>query len=1466
MLRPAQDSAFSRVQPTRMRRPSAPGSGRVAKSESLLQRARRLHQAGRLAEAEPLYRAQLKANKKDAGALHGLGMLHSQRGRFGDAVRLLRHALAIDPKRAEAHNDLGNALHGQGRWDEALTSYDRALALQSDFASAHYNRANALAKLRRFDEATVSYERAIDIRPDYAEAHHNLGTALAALGRHREACARYERALAINPAMAEAQYNFGNSLAALNRRQDAIRCYEAAVALRPDYVSALMNLGISLASLARNEDAAARFARVLEIDPGYPEAHNNLGAVLQALGRNAEAIAHYETALGIRADYAEARFNLGNALAAVGRGEDAVAQYEAALAIRPTYAEAHYNRGNALKRLGRDADAAAAYEATIALKPDYMEAYNNLGNALLDLRRYDEAVARFEQALALRPDSAEAHNNLGTTLQALGKHDEALQRFGMALTLRPHYADAYTNRGNTLMEMGRLDEARRAFETAVELDPRRPKFYRNLIDSKRFAAGDPHLAAMQEMAKDLGALEPEARIDLHFALGKALSDVGDYGASFRHLIDGNALMRRRVAYNEATVLEFLKSLAMVFTGEMIAARQGRGNPSPLPVFIVGMPRSGTTLIEQILASHPKVFGGGELSAFSDLMATFTDIDAALAGSDTAAAEAALREVGTRYVDQIRALAPDALRITDKMPANFRLAGLIHLALPNARIIHARRNPIDTCISCFGRAFTGDQPFTYDLAELGRYYRAYDALMAHWRRVLPESTFLDVSYEDVVDDLEGQARRIVAHCGLEWDESCLQFHRTERLVRTASATQVRQPIYKTSIGRWRAYGDLLRPLLTALGPELTGEQAPQHRQESLNAAQAFDAAVALHRQDRLAEAAQAYGAILAGDPGHFGALHGLGLLRARQGHLDDAVRLIGEASRRNPSSAEAYNDLAIILFTLKRYDDALVLYRAAVALKPDFAAALGGMAGTLQALQRPQEAIAPYERALALQPTPYLHNNLGNALVSMNRCEEAIAQYERALAMRPDFAEAYSNLGVALQALRRFGEAEAAHRQALALRPGHFDAHYNLAVTLWAMDRQEEAIASYDKAVAVNPASADAQASLGKLLMETGRIDDAVRAFERAIDASPSNPAFYRLLTDARRIVAGEPRLAAMEELARRRDALPPSAQMELHFALGKAYADIGQTELSFGHLRDGNSLKRRQIAYDEAATLQFFERTRTVFTPALMAEKRGLMAEKGGDPSPVPVFVVGMWRSGTTLIEQLLAGAPRAFGAGELTHIAKAAAGLGAPSFPEAVRGMGGDRLRAFGADYLARLRATAPAAEIVIDKMPVNFRFLGLIHLALPNARIIHARRNPLDTCWSCFSRLFTDEQPYIYELGELGRYYRAYHALMDHWRHVLPEGVMIDVDYEDLVAHTEREARRIFAHCRLAWEPSRLEFHKTARPVRSASAAQVRQPIYASSVGRWRAYREHLAPLIEALGPDLAGAADLGAAATDR
>ena len=256
----------------------------------------------------------------------------------------------------------------------------------------------------------------------------------------------------------------------------------------------------------------------------------------------------------------------------------------------------------------------------------------------------------------------------------------------------------------------------------------------------------------------------------------------------------------------------------IFSRELIEKKSGGGDASPMPIFILGMPRSGTTLVEQIIASHPMVHGAGELQTLNDVAQTVRGSDGQPMSYPefvSALDAPALRQIGARYIAAVRALAPEGARVTDKMPSNYYFAGLIHLALPNATIIHTIRDPVDTCISCFSKLFSAEQNHTYELGELGRYNSRYQRLMAHWRRVLPAGRILDVRYEDVVADLEGQARRIIAHCGLPWDDRCLAFHETDRPVRTASATQVRQPIYRSAVGRWRVYQQQVGPLLAEL---------------------------------------------------------------------------------------------------------------------------------------------------------------------------------------------------------------------------------------------------------------------------------------------------------------------------------------------------------------------------------------------------------------------------------------------------------------------------------------------------------------------------------------------------------------------------------------------------------------------------------------------------------------------------
>ena len=501
-----------------------------------------------------------------------------------------------------------------------------------------------------------------------------------------------------------------------------------------------------------------------------------------------------------------------------GQLSEAMGLYDQIISLEPDIPEVHCNRGAALAGLGRLEDAAAANRRAIALNPYFPDAHNDLGGIYWRLGRFNEAEAACRQAIALKPDHAGAHLNLGNALLAQNRLIEAVEAYRRAIALKPDNASAYNSLGVTLKYLGRLPDAREAAEQATRLAPQNPSYFHNLSDVRQFEPEDPYLRAMEDLAQNIASLPINQQIELHFALAKAYGDVGRNHDSFQQLLAGNALKRRQIVYDETATLAEFRRIRAEFTPEVMRTFRGVGESSTVPIFIIGMPRSGTTLIEQILASHPQVFGAGELPNFGNPSTGLGATENFVSPSPDVMPNMwgdYLRTLGESYVSEITRLAPAATRIVNKMPSNFLLAGLIHLALPNARFIHAVRDPVATCVSCFSRLFVDGQHYTYDLPELGRYYRHYQALMEDWRRILPPGHILDVRYEDVVADLEGQARRMFAHCGVEWDARCLAFHKTERPVYTASTAQVRQPLYQSAVGRWRAFEPFLGPLLAAL---------------------------------------------------------------------------------------------------------------------------------------------------------------------------------------------------------------------------------------------------------------------------------------------------------------------------------------------------------------------------------------------------------------------------------------------------------------------------------------------------------------------------------------------------------------------------------------------------------------------------------------------------------------------------
>lgn len=689
------------------------------------------------------------------------------------------------------------------------------------------------------------------LAPYFAEAwamieqHRHAGNLRAA----GELCAQI---LAENPNDAEALHLFSLIAHQAGNLPDAVELLRRAVAADGSAALYHCNLGEMYRLAGRLDEAVAASMAALRLRPDYPEALNNLGIAHYDRGAFKEAADCCRRALALTPDYAEAHNNLGNALRAQRKLDEAISCYERAIALKPDYAEAHNNRGTALRDLKRLSEAEAAYRRALALKPDDTATLNNLALALIDLDRLDEALAVLAQSLALDPDNCPAHIHragillerrkngearesleralalapddpdvihlMGRVLLAEGRAEQALAHLNRALALRPASVETHSLKGNALREIGRIGEAIAAYEQALALDPRSTAALLNLASTIELTPETLHFKMMEEMAARTDGMSDGERLNLHFALGKAYGDVGRHGEAFDHLLKGNALRRQKITYDETAALAHFDAIRAVFTPALMRQKTGGGDPSPVPVFILGMPRSGSTLTEQILGSHPEVFAAGELPDLHAVLRSVKGPDGKRARYPAFVPRMAgdqLRRLGEAYLRRVTKLAPHAHRITDKMPSNFLDVGLIHLMLPNARIIHTRRDPVDTCLSCFSKLFAGELSYTYDLGELGRYYRAYEGLMAHWRAVLPAGVMLEVQYEEVIADLETQARRIVAHAGLEWSDACLAFYQNKRPVKTASVAQVRRPIYKSAVGRWHPYRDLLTPLLAEL---------------------------------------------------------------------------------------------------------------------------------------------------------------------------------------------------------------------------------------------------------------------------------------------------------------------------------------------------------------------------------------------------------------------------------------------------------------------------------------------------------------------------------------------------------------------------------------------------------------------------------------------------------------------------
>jgi tetratricopeptide (TPR) repeat protein len=515
-------------------------------------------------------------------------------------------------------------------------------------------------------------------------------------------------------------------------------------------------------------------------------------------GRPADAIAPLCDAALVEPFNAIIQHDLSLACLQVGRVSDAVAALQWAVAINPRYGDAYFRLGIALEKLGDHSGAIAAYDRATQLSPSLAEAWYRAGPLVYELGYGDEAIGCFRRAAATGGKTGFGRLGTARALLIENRNQEAEHVLRQMLARDPQNAMAHDLLGNLLSEFGRFDEARECFQRAITIAPLLAGCYYDLVRCRAVTSDDDGLLQRMEGALSTPGLEAAQRLRLHLAIGKAADDLGDYRLAIQHFDAADAVRRGSTPFDSAAFSPEIDRLIARCTPELIARASSLGSIDATPVLIIGMPRSGTTLVEQIVSMHPGVAAGDELQFWNERGAAWHRSGAE--GNEMPF----LSKAAADYIRVLRAISPKAARITDKMPFNFLWAGLIHLAFPRATIIHCRRAAVDTALSIHQTHFHPGLAFPTGGAELVAYFRSYQRLTDHWRSVLPEERFIEVDYEDLTRAPEPGIRRIIAACGLSWHDACLRPERNPRVVKTPSKWQTRQPIYRTSVARWRRY--------------------------------------------------------------------------------------------------------------------------------------------------------------------------------------------------------------------------------------------------------------------------------------------------------------------------------------------------------------------------------------------------------------------------------------------------------------------------------------------------------------------------------------------------------------------------------------------------------------------------------------------------------------------------------------
>jgi predicted Zn-dependent protease len=1208
------------------------------------------------------------------------------------------------------------------------------------------------------------------------------------------------------------------TLAAMGFHEQATKALRDVTAREPRHAPAWKKLAELLRLAGKDEEARAANARAANSDGAWPAAADQrsveeIDAAEYALRTRMGEIANPPEQLEALCDQLRSHETEVTAMRLLARlrwqGGDlmtARALFDRALDLAPEYEGARADRAQLLQILREDVDAVSDAARLVANAPANAMYRGLHADALRALRDGEAAIRAIDQLVRDEPGQVRTRCVYAQALRIAGRQEESAREFRTCLALQPGMGEAYWG----------LAELRGDFLTADDI------------------------AAMREHLRDKSRDE-SSRMLLQNALGQALERAGDFAASFT-AYEAGAKLAQAIAASKIGPYDPIKDAHQmhrrraVFTAPLLAKRPvPAACPDSTPIFIVGMPRAGSTLVEQILASHSLVEGTMELPVLGNIVRDLS-VSRLLVEPDAypecvaELSDSELAELGARYTEQA-AVYRNTNRpyFIDKRPWNWFESGLIRLILPHAKIVDVRRKPMAACFAIYKHMLAKESVYPYNLHDLAHHYTQYAATMAHYERVMPGHVHF-LSYERLVEDMEREIRRLLDYCGLPFEEGCLRFWEADRAVSTPSSEQVRRPIYRDALEQWRNF----EPWLDGLKESLKMAEAEA---AAMPQPEGYEFALTLAAMSIYEKAIEELRSLTTRVPNHSGAWRKLAeLLRlAGQDEAADeagaaADRCAGEASKWRPTRDPR---------TLAQLDAAESRLHALLTTRDQ-----GGKIFMLSDHLRENPTDAVATRILSR-----LEDQRGDE-------ETSLALLERTLELAPTYHTARGELATRLILAHYF--VRALEHTTILLRQAPRNAEYRAihSEALKCMGDIAAALPVMEELLREHPRHALFWCWYGRLLHLIGRSDDSARAFRSCLEISPTIGGAWFGLADLKCDLLTDKDVSTMRACLTD-ETLEPGSRMEMYYALGYALERAGDFSASFDAYQQGARLFRgRHLGSGQAhvddAFVECLRRLKRVYTARNLAR---FAAPPSASRSVTPIFVVGLPRAGSTLVEQILASHSRVEGTRELPLISEMQRDLALSrrmvthnAYPDCLLEMTAEQMTALGERYLREARRYRKTERpYFIDKRPWNWLDAGLIRMILPHAKIIDIRREPMAACFAMFKQILPDAD-FSYDLHNLGRYYTEYVGLMEHWRAAMP-GRIHFVQYERLVEDTETEIRRMLDYCGLPFEEDCLRFWENKRAVSTPSAEQVRRPIYRDAVEQWRNYESWLGPLKAAL-----------------